>query len=387
MNTNASFHALIIAALFALLATTTLHAASFLGLGDLPGGTASDTPISTGDPTFESGGHGVSPNGNIVVGSSVSDGAPAGGGNTEAYKWTSGGGIVGIGVHPTASYYATALAVTNGDVAVGYGDVAGSPGYGEVLRWASPAGSTPPDALPLSPDTNQIYYGYTGNHPVDGSGNRIVGYLGEIPFDNSDEAVMWVNGNLLKLGWLAPGPVNPPPQSGGPFGGFTDYSYANAINTPGTHIVGSSISAGAVPTQAVIWTDLTGNWATAPAAVGLGQVGGIGVGSGSGAQDITNNGQKVVGGGCTTDNCDDTPTGQYQAFLGTVDNTNLTALGVLPTNSGSVVAGSQAQAIAGDGTTVVGWSTTDDAVINGQVGRSALRPTRRLSGTRRSPAV
>lgn len=367
MNNNTIFRALVLVATAACSPSTSL-AAMFQPLGDLPGGVASATPISTGDPTFESHGGGVSPNGSIVVGSSVSASAPSSG-NSEAYKWTAAGGIDPLGSHPDGIYYSTANSVTNGDVAVGYGDGTFdgvyTPGYGVVLRWAAPSGSTAPETMPMDAATNQYYYGYTGGHPIDGSGNRIVGYIGEIPFDNSDEAVLWVNGSLRHLGWLAPGPVSPPPH-GDPFGGFVDYSYANAINTPGTHIVGSSVSIGTVPTQAVIWTDLTGTWATAPAAVGLGQIGGVGVGSGSTAHDIANNGQRVVGGGCTTDNCGDTPTGEYQAFAGTVGNANLTGLGVLPTNSGTVVARSEARAIAGDGTTVVGWSVTDEGILNDQ---------------------
>ena len=361
------------------------QAASFQGLGDLPGGTAASSPkvpISTGDPTFESHAAGVSPNGNIVVGSSVGSGAPASG-NMTAFKWTAGTGIVDIGHYPSASYYASAVGATNREIVAGYGDLLGNY-YGQIMQWSAPAGSTPPTTLPLNPPWQRLY-SYTADQPIaiNSAGKTVIaGYVGEIPYSNSIEATVWVDGSLKRLGWLAPGPMSPPPNPTDPprndpaGDGYKDYSYTFAVNTPATDIVGYSQS-GSLGTadesdphftlpQAVLWHDPTGTWATPPAAQSLGFIGGPGVSNASSAADITNNGVTVVGSGCTNNNCGGpSPTGQNQAFIGTVGNLNLTALGVLPVNDVSVRPSSRATAIAGDGTTVVGWSTTDVGVLQG----------------------
>lgn len=360
-----------------------VQAASFQRLGDLPGGTAVTSPkvpISAGDPTFESHGIGVSPDGRIVVGSSVGSGAPSSGTST-AYKWTAGGGMVDIGHYPSGVYYASAIGATNSGIAAGYGDLLGNY-YGQVMQWSAPAGSTPPTTLPLNPPWQRLY-SYTADQPIaiNSAGNTVIaGYVGEIPYSNSIEATVWVNGSLKRLGWLAPGPMSPPPNPTDPprndpaGDGYKDYSYTFGINTLATDIVGYSQSGNlgtadesdphfTLP-QAVLWHDPTGTWATPPAAQSLGFIGGPGVGNASSAADITNNGLKVVGSGCTNNNCGGaTPTGQSQAFIGTVGNLNLTALGVLPVNDISVRPSSKATAIAGDGTTVIGWSTTDVGIL------------------------
>ena len=365
------FLAVVISSGCCLLFASRASSASFAGLGDLPGGGGSE--ISTGDLSFESEAAGVSPNGNIVVGKSISDTGPPNG-NSEAFRWTSGSGMTARGGLPSSVYYSISTGVSNNDMAVGYAD---SPAFGYsdfVGLW--PDAVSPAIELPMRSDTNQHRTSYTGGQPISGDGRLVVGILAEFPFYNSYEATVWVNaGTPLKLGWLGPGPMVPPPNSGAtpgwPYHGYKDYSFANGVNTPGTYIVGGSNSGFAAdvadpkytPQQAVLWHDTTAQWTTAPAAQGLGQIGGYGVGTGSSANDITNNGQKFVGSGCSTNNCGATPTGVSQAFIGTVGNTNLTALGVLPKNDPSVVQSSTATAIAGDGTTVIGFSTTDVAIL------------------------
>jgi uncharacterized membrane protein len=358
--------------------------ASFQGLGDLPGGTAVSAPkvpISSGDPAFESHAYGVSPNGNVVVGSSVGSGAPSSG-NSTAFKWTAASGIVDIGYYPNGIYYATATGATNNDLVTGYGDLLGNY-YGQIMQWSAPSGSSAPTTLPLNPPWQRLY-SYTADQPIaiNSAGKTVIaGYLGEIPYSNSIEAAVWVDGAVKRLGWLgpgispAPGPTDPP-RPDPSAGGYKDYSYTFGINTPATDIVGYSQS-GSLGTddeldpnfrlpQAVIWHDPTGTWESPPAAQSLGFIGGPGVGNASSAADITNNGVTVVGSGCIDDNCGGaSPTGHSEAFIGTVGNLNLTALGVLPVNDVSVRASSRATAIAGDGTTVVGWSTTDVGILQG----------------------
>ena len=306
------------------------QAATFQALGDLAGG------------AVNSEGHSVSPNGNIVVGSSVGTVQPSGQVRASAYKWTSGGGMVGLNAASGSLYYSNASGVTNSDVATGYSDLTGN-FYGQIIQW--PAGSTTPTTLPLNPPWQRLY-SYTAEHPIavnSGGATVIAGYVAEIPYTNSIEPAVWVNGTIHTLGWLAPGPMSPPPGPADPprddpiGGGYKDYGYTFAINTPATHIVGYSQSGfqgtpddEADPhftlPQAVLWHDPTGTWATPPAAQSLGFIGGPGVSNSSTAVDITNNGLKVVGVGCTNNNCGGaTPTGQNQAFIGTVGNLNLTA--------------------------------------------------------------
>ncbi len=83
---------------------TSASAASFTGLGDLPGG------------IFLSDAAGVSGDGSVVVGLSAS----ASGG--EAFRWTSGDGMVGLGYLPGGDFFSRDYVVSgNGAVVVGLG--------------------------------------------------------------------------------------------------------------------------------------------------------------------------------------------------------------------------------------------------------------------------
>ncbi|MCA2550875.1 MAG: PEP-CTERM sorting domain-containing protein, partial [Microcystis sp. M53BS1] len=91
------------------------HAASFQGLGDLPGG------------TFQGSALGVSGDGSVVVGS----GNSANG--LEAFRWTQAGGIVGLGDLPGGTFQGSALGVSgDGSVVVGYSYSANGL---EAFRW------------------------------------------------------------------------------------------------------------------------------------------------------------------------------------------------------------------------------------------------------------
>ena len=95
--------------------------ASFTGLGDLPGG------------VFKSSARGVSSDGSVVVGS----GSSASG--SEAYRWTSGGGMVGLGELPGGSFINDAFGVSSdGSVIVGRSN--SNPGQQEAFRWTSGGG-------------------------------------------------------------------------------------------------------------------------------------------------------------------------------------------------------------------------------------------------------
>ncbi len=102
-------------------------AASFTGLGDLPGG------------VFESFADGVSGDGSVVVGS----GNSASG--AEAFRWTSGGGMVGLGDLPGGFFFSRARdhrlrkagSSVVGAVRDGNGKAVSGPAAGTVpLSWA-----------------------------------------------------------------------------------------------------------------------------------------------------------------------------------------------------------------------------------------------------------
>ena len=95
-------------------------AMSFHPLGDLPGGGFSSTAYA------------FSADGSVAVGDS---GSASG---TEAYRWTSGGGMVGLGDLPGGDFSSTAFGVSaDGSVVVGSGNSASG---GEAFRWTSGGG-------------------------------------------------------------------------------------------------------------------------------------------------------------------------------------------------------------------------------------------------------
>jgi probable HAF family extracellular repeat protein len=214
-----------------LIGAASVHAGSFLGLGDIPGG------------IFESAAYGVSADGSAVVGFSRS----ASGG--EAFRWTSAGGMVGLGDLPGGSFDSFAGGISaNGSTIVGTGNSASG---NEAFRWTSATG-------------------------------------------------------MVGLGDLA----------GGSF-----ESQAYAISSDGKTIVGSGVSASGQ--QATLWS--AGGPATAIS------------GAGALAYGVSANGQVIVG------------TAQNQAFRWTAA-TGVVGIGYLPSGYPS----SNAYAISGDGTTIVG---------------------------------
>jgi probable HAF family extracellular repeat protein len=90
-------------------------AQSFTGLGDLPGS------------IFNSQALGVSADGSVIVGLSVSSNG------TEAFRWTSGGGMEGLGDLPGGNFVSHAQDVSDdGTVVVGWSSV--RPGFAPYLR-------------------------------------------------------------------------------------------------------------------------------------------------------------------------------------------------------------------------------------------------------------
>ena len=96
-----------------------------VGLGDLPGG------------SFHSFAYGNSEDGSVVVGESYSSSG------SEAFRWSSAGGIVGLGDLPGGFFGSVARAVSaDGTVVVGGGNLAFGQGLNtaEAFRWTSEGG-------------------------------------------------------------------------------------------------------------------------------------------------------------------------------------------------------------------------------------------------------
>ncbi len=109
-----------IALTFALNATIQLYAASFVGLGDLVGG------------SFKSDAFDVSSDGSVVVGYGYSASG------LEAFRWASGGGMIGLGDLAGGIFNSSASSTSSdGSIIVGYAHSASGK---EAFRWASGGG-------------------------------------------------------------------------------------------------------------------------------------------------------------------------------------------------------------------------------------------------------
>ena len=218
--------------------------ATFMGLGDLPGG------------DFLSWPDGVSADGSVVVGLSQSDsGLPCSGGSCEeAFRWTADGGIVGLGDLLGGTFSSRAFDVSaDGSIVVGWGAV-GPPGDPdpsnsdfEGFRWTPSAGmenlgltwpvATSADGSVLvgrdffnrpsrwTAETGWVQLlpgGWTAND-VSADGSVIVGKNTGFPV----ESFRWENGVASFLGDL-------------PGGRYS--SVARAVSADGLVVVGSSNS-------------------------------------------------------------------------------------------------------------------------------------------------
>lgn len=185
------------------------RAASFQGLGDLPGG------------TFDSRGYAVSADGSTAVGVSAGSG--------EAFRWTSAAGMSGLGDLDGGAVSSSASGVSgDGSVVVGHGTSSTGP---EPVRWSG--GSLV--SIGVLPGG---YYGYAWRTSQDGS--VIVGWSESA---NGLEAFRWTDsGGMVGLGFLP--------------GGF-GLSYAFGVSGDGSTVVGVCTNASYTP-EAFRWTDTDG---------------------------------------------------------------------------------------------------------------------------------
>jgi probable HAF family extracellular repeat protein len=150
--------------------------ASFQGLGDLPGGNFISVALA------------VSANGSVVAGYSRSASG------YEAFRWENGQ-TIGLGDLPGGDFYSAAYGVSaDGSVVVGYSLANDFPHTEEAFRWTYGGGMVGLGR----------YYSGSYAHGVSADGSVVVGGTGEM--DNYDgEAFRWENGKMVYLGTLRGG--------------------------------------------------------------------------------------------------------------------------------------------------------------------------------------
>jgi probable HAF family extracellular repeat protein len=263
------------------------QSASFQGLGDVSGG------------AFFSQAAGVSADGNVVVGSSTA------GTGTEAFRWTSAGGMAGLGDLPGGGTQSRAFGTSaDGSVVVGHGVTS----EGDIaFRWTQSGGMV---GLGLLPGGSFGSYA----HGVSAAGAVVAGRSQAT--GGLQQAFRWTQSS----GMVA--------LPGREFGGE-----GYAISADGTTIVGRVLSSVA---EAALW-DSTGQL------VVLGDL--PGGATEAFALGASGNGSVVVGYGVNS-------AGREEAFRWTAAG-GMVALGGLP---GAPFVVSRALAVSGDGSVVVGRS-------------------------------
>ena len=173
------------------------------GLGDLPGG------------TFASFANGISADGTTIVGNSQStDG-------DQAFRWTEATGMIGLGDLPGSSFFSFAAGVSsNGNVVVGHSASALSGTRYEAFRWTPATDMAGLGDLPGGVFNSRAW-------GVSADGLVVVGESSSANSGNNNlEAFRWTSSGMIGLGDLP----------GGPF-----HSIAYAISADGSMIAGYSI--------------------------------------------------------------------------------------------------------------------------------------------------
>jgi probable HAF family extracellular repeat protein len=263
-------------------------------------------PSVPGAGAFASG---VSGDGSVVVGFTIDATT------TEAFRWTSEDGMVGLGDLAGGSFQSSASAASSdGSVIVGQGRSASGL---EAFRWTSE------DGMVGLGDLAGGSFNSTAN-AVSADGSVIVGYGN---FGASTEAFRWTSsGGMVGLGDL----------DGGRFS-----SIAHGVSADGSVVVGGGNSAAGPDGEAFLWTSEDGM-------VGLGDLaGGIFLSSASG---VSADGSVVVGQGSGASG--------FEAFRWTSSGgmVGLGDLALLSEEEGEIFS-SFAVAVSADGSVVVGSAT------------------------------
>jgi probable HAF family extracellular repeat protein len=282
------------ACLLALSLTASALAASFQGLGDLPGGIVFS--VATG----------VSADGKFVVGYSSS--TLSGTTSYEAFRWSAETGMVPLGDLPGGTYTSFAQAISaDGATVVGHSRASSGD---QAFRWTQATGMVGLGYLPGGSL-------YSLASAVSADGSIIAGESRSGLSGTRREAFRWTpTDGMVGLGDLPGGDFN---------------SVASGISADGSVIVGDSSSSNG--NQAFRWTEATG-------LVGLGDLdGGI---FNSVAYGVSADGSTVVGYG-TPDN-----SGTHEVFRWTA-GMGMVGLGFLPCSDWTI-----ARAVSGDGSIIVG---------------------------------
>jgi probable HAF family extracellular repeat protein len=283
-----------------LLSSMRLSAASFQGLGDLPGGSV----FSAADA--------IAADGNVVVGYSSS--SLSGASSYEAVRWTATNGMIGLGDLAGGTFSSFAFGVSaDGSVIVGQGD---STNGTEAFRWTQATGM-----VGLGDLAGSSFFSVANG--VSGNGQVVVGFGTSTLSGTRSEAFRWTMASgMVGLGDL-------------PGGNFD--SQAFGVSADGSFIVGKSSSSNGVPSEAFRWTTTNGM-------VGLGDLPGSQFNSI--AYAVSAGGSVVVGRGFSS------AYGTPEAFRWTAA-TGLVGLGHLACDTYSI-----AHAVSGDGLVIVGDSDT-----------------------------
>ncbi len=204
-----------------------IQTASFLGIGDLPGG------------IFDSRAYDISPDGSVVVGRSVDTTATA---SFVAIMWTELGGIVPLGDGGMSVTRSQARAVSNnGEVIVGqfYPESSSRP---VAFRWTSSTGMVALVDTAAGFERGQAF-------DVSSDGQYIVGVGSSSTTPN--QAFRWNTSTAVTwLGWLPSNPLD---------------SFAFGVSADGSAICGLSFSGNEFGVEVFRWTEADG-------LVGLGDV-------------------------------------------------------------------------------------------------------------------
>jgi probable HAF family extracellular repeat protein len=319
----------------------------------------------------------VNADGTVVVGTSSTTV------RGQAFRWTSTGGMVGLGYLPGNSQSFAAAVNSDGSVVVGYSSQNGgvSP---QAIRWTNPSGliglgylsgNNSSAAVGVSADgsfivgnsytsgncCNNLAFRWTAASSVVGLGSVSgypVSYAAGVNADGSvvvgvsyvadlsqDQAFRWTSaGGMVELGYL-PGGNN---------------SFANAVNADGSVLVGGSTTANdAHNYEAFRWTQNGGM-------MGLSYLSGH---NSSNSIAVNADGSVVVGCSGLNGNCN-------QAFLWTAVD-GMKSVQALLTAEGVSTAGwtlTSAQGVSADGQVIVGYGVDSNGRTQGWIATLIVNP-------------
>ncbi len=346
------------------------QAASFQGLGGLPG-------------SFSSSATGVSADGSVVVGSSTR--TPMW--TTEAFRWTQATGMVGLGDLPGGSFYSDANGVSaDGSVVVGISNIGngneafrwtqatGMVGLGNLSGWnSSSASGVSADGsvvVGTASDSGGEAFRWTQATGMVGLGNLSGGYLSRNPGVSADGSVVvgYSTSNYEASRWT---------QATGTVGlgnlEWASFGEALGVSADGSVVVGYSSNDSSF--EAFRWTQQTGM-------VGLGHLPSVDFRFFSLASGVSGDGSVVVG-------YSESANGD-EAFIWNSTQGMRSLQQVLTNDYGLDLTGwflDRANAISADGLTVVGFGTNPDGLTEAWIASLDGEPVSQPGTTPTNPLL